>query len=404
MAAFLACVKLHALAFGRTIAPTLLAIGLVLAVVLGGHAIPPGEVVRVLRASAIARLVTPLAWALVVRAGGASLVFPPGAAWVRSAPLSQRWQRFVAASFVVAAQAPLVGVAIAGRDPLLAALLGLVAGTLACAPVDRRGITLFLASIVLVVPSPESAPLVALRVLAGIVVFTMAIGHAWRTAPLRVGARTLRLRRIPVIVQLALAHVRDLIRERPLVVMRGFLGSALALLLVEHVRRAGSLDPWDRTSILQLAAIVTLITAGPLVGPAGRLRRALRRWMRASPTPRVVGLLAAIVVVTTPALSFAAGFGVTQARVESPLSAVGATLAIALFCLALGALLVRMEEVVHAWRRDARFVLVLPTIALALVFVFLAALPAAAMIAVVLLFFVVALVAPEPEVPFADDA
>ena len=402
--AIFACVRLHALAFGSAIAPTLLAVGLVLAIILGGNGIPPRELVRLAHASALARLIAPLAWAVVVRSGTRALVFPPGAAWVRSAPLSRLTQHVVAAFFVVAAQAPLVGIAIAGADPPLGALLGLVAATVACAPRDRRGVALSLSSTALLVPALGAWATVASLGLAALALFALALRHAWSTAPLRARVRTLRLRRLPAIAQMMLAYARVSLRERPLVVVRAFVASALALLLAEHVRRMRAIDPWDRTSMLQLGVIVTVITAGPLVSPVGRTRRALRRWLRASPTPRVVAMVAAVLVVTTPALSFAAGFGATRARVETSASGLSAALGIALFCLALGAVLVRLEEWLHARRRDARFVFSLSTIALGALFVALAALPVVVRWAALALVFVLALVVPEPEVPFADDA
>ncbi|MEO7092100.1 MAG: hypothetical protein ABI175_02540, partial [Polyangiales bacterium] len=128
----------------------------------------------------------------------------------------------------------------------------------------------------------------------------------------------------------------------------------------------------------------------------------LRRVVRASATPRIVGLLAAVAVVTLPGLAFAAGTAALHAR--EPSTAIADALTTAAYCGVIGLVLVRLEERLHARRRDAPFALVLLVLALGAAFATIAVLPVAPVTISLVSIATWGLFTREPEVPLADDA
>ena len=356
-----ASIALHAHAFGRSSVPLLLATAVALAVVLGGHGVDPREVARLVRASAWVRLGVAIGWASLARAGARTLLLPPGSAWMRSAPLSPIALTVVAAAFVFLTQAPPLMTLLAGRDVASALSIAFVGATLASAPRDRYGLLSIALPLALLSIEPQLPGWNVARAAALAIVFSISVHRAFVVAPERTRVRAIRWRRLPAFAHLVLVHTRTLVRGRPLALVRSSVVVALSIALVHRARIA------DRTGMMQLGALVTLVSGAPLLSHVGRTRRLLDRFVRASAQRRVIALGAAVLVVATPSLAFAGALAPSAASAPHAIST-------ALFCVVLALLLVRLEHRLYARRRDANLVLVLQASALAVVFGVLATL------------------------------
>ena len=360
-----ACAALHAHVFARAVLPIFVAAALVFAVVLGGHGVDPRDIVRIARSSAVVRVAAPLVWAALVRSSARQLLAPPGSTWVRSAPIARAATISISASFILLAQLPLTSVWIAGGGTAEGVALAFVAATWACAPRDRFGLVATIAALVVVWASPW------LRLggdAISAIVFAWIVRHAWTIAVVRARGGGLRLRGAPAFVQIVFAQGRVLVRERPVAVARAFGVAALGSMLAHRTLRGDASG--GRVPLAQLGAIVAVLGGSPLLASVGRTRRTIGRWLRATATPRQVGLLAAALVVATPALAFAGSTAPPIAEVAPSHVVLCAALS-----LAVALVLVRLEGWLHARRRDAGVIVVLASLGVAVAFVGLAALP-----------------------------
>lgn len=329
--------RLLGYAFVRGPGPALVVSGLFCVVAFGPNGLDPRDVARMTAPWTAGRLVALAAVVVALRSGVRVLLSPPGSAYARASIVPLVVQRLLVAAFVVAAVSPLPLVLLAGRAPL-DALVVAAASTGACVGAGPRSVALALA--VGLLPGP-ALPL-------AIVVAAGALAHAHAVAGVEPRIRRRRGWIPPWPVGLVATLARVALRAGPATSL-----SASAPLLGLWLVRAA--DPEDRGArAVSLAAAVAAIGATPLARVVGRGGRAIEPLARTAGRPRRAAWLAAVVVLATPSLAFAAGAHAVAA--SGPASAVGA---------AVVAILVVVEARLAAARKDAP--LLLPLAALAVV-------------------------------------
>ncbi len=370
MAAIRALVRLHLHAFVRGPLPILFALGTVCGVVFSRNGLDPHDVPRIFHRGGVARALLIAFVVALTRASSRSMVFVPGAAYVRASPIPRLVQIASAGVAVLAVQLPWLIVFVAGGAPVEGVGLACAMASACIAPTSLE----VLLSVAVGALAAPVAPLVLMIVLA----------RAFREAPVW-SASTMGVRlRAPWWVLLAAAYARSLVRGGLARVALAFAAAGLGAAMVSvaaHDERA------DRA--VSLAAVIAALSAAPLLSPVARVHRAVTPWVRASARPRRLPLLIAIAVVATPSVAFAAGAAHVSAHAQlTPLSTAFAVVAV----------LVVLQRHLARTRKDASLVTLLLALPLVVVFTLLARSVAFAAVATGL-----ALVAPDPEVVRADD-
>lgn len=392
-----ACVRLQALAFARDGLPLLVAASSAAAIVVGGDGVSPRDVAALVRHDAPVRVGIAVVWALLTRPAVRRQLSPPGAAFVRSAPIARTWQWACCAPFVIAAELPPLALVLAGGDLGQALRLGFASVVMATAA--RRATSWVASALALLLLALPLAGISATLAGIGLAAASAAVlrgEHAVAGATARRFA--VRLRRVPALVHLVLVHAREIGRTRPislaqaaLIVVAGWVW--LRRWVAEHARV-------DLAPVTETAAVVALLSAAPLLGTIGRVHRALVPWIRATATPLRLAVVAAVLVLGAPSLAFAAGVAVTPSMMVRSSAAAGA----GLYGLALAAVAFRIDAGVAARRRDARvFHVVLVSVLLAPA-VALGRAPMPALVAISMGVALVVLTSREQEATRAEDA
>lgn len=289
---------------GRAVAvravPLAMGVGLVAAIVFGGHGVPASLVVKMMHASLGVRLSLFVAWTMLASPAALRAVDAPGTITLRAlrpprAPL----------------YALLVAIACAAQTPwiALAASTGLVpaaiAALLACAA--TTSLPGFAAALALVAIDPPSA--FAIGPATAIAFFS--VRHAWRHA-LEQRAVVPIVRRAPPAIALAMTYIARIVR-----IGRARLNAAAIVVFAGEGALALTLrnDPDARpvTRALAVLAFPLAIAAALLAAPAIETEARLRPLLRSTRTKTATLALAMVLALATPSTALAATASVALA-------------------------------------------------------------------------------------------
>jgi hypothetical protein len=334
------------------------------AVLFGPHGMDPRDVPRLLSAGSAPRAFVIAVAIAILRANVRTMLFPPGATWVRASPTPRFLQFGVAALACLLLPLPLVMLFAVGRAPIDGIGLGF-AITSAC--VASSAIGFVVAAVVGIVCAPL-AP----------IVFVALFPRAYRAAPVTSSWHVRVRLEAPFLVLLASAHVRALIRAG---VTRLTLAGVVPAALAYVVARGD--EPAKGATVA--TPIVAAFAAAPLLEPVLRTHRAVAPEVRASSRSRRAAWLIAIALLATPALAFAA----TVPSVSRPASLAEA--------LAIVTVIATLHAHLRGRRPDGGTIATLWSLPIVILLAFA---PAPFLVSAVA--FAVAFMLPEPEVLGAD--
>ncbi len=289
---------------GRAVAvravPLVIAVGLVAAIVFGGHGVQASLVVRMMHGSIGARVAMFVAWVMLASPAAVRAFDAPGTITLRALRPPRGPLYAMLLVIVGLVQIPWI---------VLASSAGLASGSsaalLACAA--TTSLPGFAASLAIVALDPPAAIAVA----PALVVAVLSVRHAWRHALARRASLPL-VRRAPAAIALAMTYVARMVRAgrarlqaAAIVVFAG--EGALALTLRN--------DPDARpvTRALAVLAFPLAIAAALLAAPALETEARLRPLLRSARTRTVTLATATILALATPSSALAATASVTLA-------------------------------------------------------------------------------------------
>lgn len=282
---------------GRAVAvravPLVMGVGLVAAIVFGGHGVPPSLVVAMMHASLGVRLSMFVAWTMLAAPAAMRAFDAPGTITLRSLRPPRVALHAILALIVCAAQAPWI--ALASSTGFAS---GLLAALVACAA--TASLPGFVGALALVAIDPPAW--VAIVPALGLAMFS--IRHAWRHA-LEQRAVTPIVRRAPPAIALAMTYLARIVR-----VARARLNAAAIVVFAGEGALALSLrnDPDARpiTRALAVLAFPLAIAAALLAAPAIETEARLRPLLRSTRTKTATLALAMVLALATPSTALAA--------------------------------------------------------------------------------------------------
>ncbi|HEY2368249.1 MAG TPA: hypothetical protein VGH87_17745 [Polyangiaceae bacterium] len=282
---------------GRAVAvravPLLMGVGLVAAIVFGGHGVPASLVVKMMHASLGVRLSMFVAWTVAAAPAAMRAFDAPGTITLRSLRPPRAPLFAILVVIVCAAQAPWI--ALASSTGFAS---GAVAAFVACAA--TTSLPGFASALALVAIDPPSA----IAIGPAFVLAIFSVRHAWRHA-LEQRAAVPIVRRAPPAIALAMTYVARILR-----VGRARLNAAAMLVFAGEGALALSLrnDPDARpiARALSVLAFPLAIAAALLAAPAVETEARLRPLLRSTRTKTRAVALAMILALATPSSALAA--------------------------------------------------------------------------------------------------
>jgi hypothetical protein len=289
---------------GRAVAlravPLVCAVGLVAAIVFGGHGVPASLVVAMMHHSIGVRLAMFIAWTMLASPAALRAFDAPGTITLRSLRPPRAWLYATLLVIVCAAQTPWIALAAStGFLPASCAAL------LACAAASSLpGFVGALATVAIDPPAPLAvAPAFALAI--------FSIHHAWRHA-LDQRASFVIVRSAPPAIALAMTYVARIVRAG-----RARLQAAAIVIVAGEGALALSLrnDPDARpiTRALSVLAFPLAIAAALLAAPAIETEARLRPLLRSTRVKTATLGLATMLALATPSTALAATASVALA-------------------------------------------------------------------------------------------
>ena len=289
---------------GRAVAvravPLVIAVGIVSAIVFGGHGVQASMVVAMMHHTLGARVLMFVAWAMLAAPASLRAFDAPGTITIR-ALRPPRVPLFATLLLLVClAQTPWI--ALAARAGWLA---GACAGLLACAATTSLPGFAGALAIVAIDPSP------AIALPAALVVSILSLRHAWRHALDQRGVVPI-VRRAQPALALAMTYVARIVR-----VARARLNAAALVVFAGEGALALSLrnDPDARpvARALTVLAFPLAIAAALLAAPAIETEARLRPLLRSTRTKTGAIALATVLALATPSSALAATASVALA-------------------------------------------------------------------------------------------
>ena len=289
---------------GRAVAmravPLVIAVGLVSAIVFGGHGVQASMVVAMMHHVLGARVAMFVAWVMLASPAALRAFDAPGTITIRSLRPSRLMLHVTLLAFVALVQLPWIA---------LASSTGFVAGScaafLACAA--TTSLPGFVAALAIVAIDPRAA----IAVVPSLVIALFSVRHAWRRA-LDQRASLRIVRRAPPAVSLAMTYVARIVR-----VARARLNAAAIVVFAGEGALALTLrnDPDARpaTRALAVLAFPLAIAAALLATPAIEMEARLRPLLRSTRTKTATLALAMVLALATPSSALAATASVALA-------------------------------------------------------------------------------------------
>jgi hypothetical protein len=282
---------------GRAVAaravPLTCAVGLVAAIVFGGHGVPASMVVAMMHGSLAVRVAMFVAWTMLASPAAVRAFDAPGTITLRA--LRPPRAQLYAILLAIACAAQLPWIALAASTGLLS---GTTAALLACAATSSLpGFASALVLVALDLPAPFAiAPAFVLAV--------VSIRHAWRHA-LDQRAVLPIVRRAPPAIALAMTYLARMIRAA-----RARVQAAAIVVFAGQGALALSLrnDPDARpvARALTVLAFPLAIASALLAAPAIETEARLRPLLRATRTKTATLAFAMVLALATPSSALAA--------------------------------------------------------------------------------------------------
>jgi len=282
---------------GRAVAaravPLAMGVGLVAAIVFGGHGVPASLVVKMMHASIGVRLSMFVAWTMLASPAALRAFDAPGTLTLRAVRPPRAVLYAILIAIVCAAQAPWIA---------LASSVGLASGAAAALVACAATTSLpgFAAAVALVAIDPPAA----LAIGPALAIAVFSVRHAWRHA---LEQRTVApiVRRAPPAIALAMTYVARIVRAG-----RARLNAAAIVVFAGEGALALTLrnDP-DARPIARAVAVLAFpfaIASALLAAPAIETEARLRPLLRSTRTRNATLVLAMVLALATPQVALAA--------------------------------------------------------------------------------------------------
>jgi hypothetical protein len=289
---------------GRAVAvravPLVISVGLVAAIVFGGHGVPPSLIVAMMHHSIGVRLAMFVAWVILASPAALRAFDAQGTITIRALRPPRAPLFATLLVLVCAAQAPWI--ALASSTGFMA---GAVAALLACAA--TTSLPGFAGALALVAIDPRSP----IALVPAFALALLSIRHAWRRA-LEQRAVVPIVRRAAPAIALAMTYVARMVRAA-----RARLQAAAIVVFAGEGALALSLrnDPDARPVARALAVLAfpLAIAAALLAAPAIETEARLRPLLRSTRTKTATLTLATVLALATPSTALAATASVALA-------------------------------------------------------------------------------------------
>jgi hypothetical protein len=300
----LALVRAVVTTSGRAVAvravPLCMAVGLVSAIVFGGHGVNASMVVEMMHHVLGARVAMFVAWVMLASPAAVRAFDAPGTITLRSLRPSRVWLFGTLMVIVVLAQTPWIALASSTGT-----LSGTNAALLACAATTSLPGFAGALALVAIDPSP------AIAVVPAFAFAVFSVSHAWRRA-LEQRAVVPIVRRAPPAIALAMTYVARIVR-----VARARLNAAAIVVFAGEGALALSLrnDPDARplSRAIAVLAFPLAIAAALLAAPVVETEARLRPLLRSTRTKSSAIAIAAVLALATPSSALAATASVALA-------------------------------------------------------------------------------------------